>query len=85
MARLYREDDVTVEMETGYEYVLVEDGVCYAAELLAIQLPSWTHAKIRRHQAIPVPHPGLVDGSVTALDGWHYLVEDAGIEEIVHA
>lgn len=77
--RVYGDDNSTIDPE----YLAVVNGrECYITELLQVAIPEWNQARVRLGRHIVPPHPGLLDGTVTASQGWHFHLEKPGILEI---
>ncbi len=77
--RIYRDDD----MHEGQEYVaVVNNQRCYECAILTVMIPEWKHATVRLMRPIETPHLGLLDNTVGALGGWHYLLNTADIDEL---
>jgi hypothetical protein len=76
--RIYKDDNSIFDPE----YVaIVDKRDCYVCKIMQMNYPSATEAHVRLYRRIPCPHSGLLDYSVTALDGWSFLLEQ---EDITH-
>lgn len=77
--RVYRDDNM---LYPESEYVAVVDNRdCYLVEPVSVG-PDWTHVRIRFLKPIWTSDPGLLDNTVSAREGWHFLLESEYIDEV---
>lgn len=77
--RVYRNDNCMIE---GEDYVaVVNSKECFIVRLVSAKLPEWKDAIIQSVRPIPCPADGLLNGSVGASDGWHYLLNEGDIKQ----